>query len=1050
MATFRAMPLFRGLMKPPAFDSVASQDLMKGRGDLVMRLSFAVALCCLSAIAFAADPAHASIRKNTNIPAEGLGTALEALAMDYNFQVLYRTELVNNLRTSGAVGSLTSDEALTKVLSGTGLSYKYLDASTVTIFPLAVTQSAAAAAQSTSQATGQDNSQEARKTSSHDFRVAQTDQTPAGPSTIEQSDAKTQPRPVELEEVVVTGSRLPGATKEGAQEVKIYTREQIEQSGQTTVSDFLNTLPDVSVSIGETGNQTVFGTTTVQLHGLPFGTTLVLINGRRVQASGAAASNGENFFDLDSLPVGLVERIEIVPEGSSAIYGSDAIAGVVNVILKKDFNDLEVDARYGWASGIDETNASLAWGKKWERGSFSVVGNFQSRTELLGTERALTATNDYTAFGGGNNNLPVCQPGNVFSVTGQPLPGAPAGSTATFAAATATTVSGRPTFADFNYGKLNTCDIFATQAFIPSLDRAGVFASGHFELTESVDLFTELMYSHTRVVSRGAGPNLFGENGFQVYTASASNPFNPFGEAVGVAYQFNDFGATKYPLTTDFLRPVLGARGTVFDSWHWEVAAWQSQDQEHYTQTNVLDPAAVQTALDSSDPTSALDVFTAGSPGSEQLLQSLIGQDVEILYASKARAVDAVLRGSVEGLPTGSIDVAVGSEYGRDTLYQNVIQEQPFFAPNTRTTYGRTRYAVFGEARIPLLAREQTSHGNDILAVTAAGRYDDFSDFGHKSTPQFGVEWRPLEALLIRGAYGRSFRAPSLSALYTPPISFQAAAPDPLRNNQIETFNVTTGGNPSLQPETGVSRSFGGVYSNSELAGLLLSVTWWNIKEDSAIQQLDYGTLIQNESLFPNYVTRASTCTGGAPCPIVDVNDTEVNYGQIDAAGLDYRVSFKINTNYGQWMPALSATQTYHYATAFAPDAPAIQRASIASDDGNWAPKWKGTISLGWNGRAYTPYTAAIDGRYVGRYQDYDSSREIGNFWLCDANLRYAIGRASAPRNWLAGTFLEAGAVNLFNRLPQFSDYQGGTEGFDPAQADLRGRFWYLRIGLTL
>jgi iron complex outermembrane receptor protein len=801
------------------------------------------------------------------------------------------------------------------------------------------------------------------------------------------------------------------------------------------------------VSIGETGNQTVFGTTTVQLHGLPFGTTLVLINGRRVQASGATASNGENFFDLNSLPVGLVEKIEIVSEGSSAIYGSDAIAGVVNVILKKDFNDLEIDAKYGWASGIDETDVSIAWGKKWERGSFSVAGTFQTRGELLGTERALTATNDYTALGGGNNNLPVCNPGNVFSVSGQPLPGAPAGNTATFAAVTTAATSGKPTFVDFNYGKLNTCDLFAAQSFIPSLNRAGLFASGHFELTESVDLFAELMYSHTRTVPQGAGPILFGEDGYQQYTVPASNPFNPFGETVGVAYQFNDFGATKYPMSTDFVRPAVGVRGLVFDSWHWELAGWQSQDQEHYSQTNVLDPVAVQEALNSSDPALALNVFTAGPPGSEQLLKSLIGQDVQILYASKTRAVDGVLRGSIGGLPSGSVDLAVGSEYGRDTLYQNVIQEQPYYLPNTRTTYSRTRYAVFGEARVPLLARQQNSHGGDILDVTVAGRYDNFSDFGHKSTPQFGVEWRPLEALLIRGAYGRSFRAPSLSALYTPQISFQAAAPDPLRNNEIEAVNVTEGGNPNLQPETGVSRSLGLVYSNSELAGLQLSLTQWNIKEDSAIQQLGYAVLIQNESLFPNNVIRSSTCAGGPPCPIVDVNASEINFGQIDVAGFDYHISFKINTRYGQWLPALSATQTYHYTTAFTPNAPATDRASIASDDGNWAPKWKGTISFGWS---VGPYSAGIDGRYVGRYQDYDSSRDIGNFWRCDANVRYSIGRALAPKTALSDTFLEAGAVNLFNRLPQYSNFQGGTMGFDPAQGDLRGRFLYLRFGLRM
>jgi len=1016
-----------------------------------MRLSAAVALCCLCTIAFAAGPAHASVRKDTNIPAEGLGTALETLAKDYDFQVLYRTEIVKDRKTSGAVGSLTSDEALTKVLSGTGLSYKYLDASTVTIVPVAMVTGGATTDQAqTNPNNTQDNSKEAGKKSSQEFRVAQVDQgqTP-GTSSVEKQDQQgpEKKKSEQIQEVIVTGSRIPTAAGQGPQEVRVYSKEQIDQSGQTTVTDFLNTLPEVSVAIGENGNQTVFGATTVQLHGLPFGTTLVLINGRRVEASGASANNGENFFDLNSLPVGLVERIEIVPEGSSAIYGSDAIAGVVNIILKKNFTGLEVDAKYGSAADIDETDASIAWGKQWERGSFSIVGTFQNRGDLLGMDRALTATNNYTAYGGPNNNLPVCNPGNVFSVNGQALPGAPPGSGATFAAVTAAARSGKPSFSDLSFGTLNTCDLFADQSFIPALDREGMFASGNFHLTDAVELFSELMYSHTHTVSQAAGPNLFGEDGYQQYTASAANPFNPFGEAVGVAYQFNDLGPTKYTLATDFFRPLVGARGLISDSWHWEVAAWQTQDQEQYTQNNVLNPTAVQAALDSSEPASALNVFTAGSPGSAQLLQSLIGQDVSILYASKTSAADAVVRGTLPGLSAGLIDVAVGGEYGRDTLYQDVIQEEPYFAPYSRTTFQRTRYAAFGEARVPLLARRSNPQAADILAVTLAERYDDYSDFGGKTTPQFGVEWRPLEALLVRGSYGRSFQAPSLPALYTPTTTYQAFAPDPLRNNEVETFNVTSGGNPNLRPETGSSRTVGFVYSNDDLGGLRLSVTQWNIEEANAIQQLAYDVLIENESLFSTYVVRAPSCTGGPPCPIVEVTDTDVNFGQIHVSGLDYQIGFRVTTDYGQWIPAVSATQTYQYTTEFTPNAPAVERAGIASDDGNWAPKWKGSVSLGWK---LGDYAAAIDGRYIGRYQDYDSTQTIGNFWLCDANVRYSIGRALAPKGRLAGTFVELGAVNLFNRLPQFSNFQEGTEGFDPAQADLRGRFLYVRLGLTL
>jgi len=198
--------------------------------------------------------------------------------------------------------------------------------------------------------------------------VAQVGQGQAsGAATVEKQDEQAKRKPIQLEEVVVTGSRIPTHVNEGAQEVKIYTREKIEQSGRSTVADFLNTLPAASVSITESsiGTQPNYGVTTVQLHGLPVGTTLVLINGRRLETSGSSQAGTAAFFDLNNIPLAAVDRVEVVSEGSSAIYGSDAIAGVVNIILKRNFDGFETNLKYGGASGTDETNASLAWGRRY-------------------------------------------------------------------------------------------------------------------------------------------------------------------------------------------------------------------------------------------------------------------------------------------------------------------------------------------------------------------------------------------------------------------------------------------------------------------------------------------------------------------------------------------------------------------------------------------------------------------------------------------------------------------------------------------------------------
>jgi iron complex outermembrane recepter protein len=180
--------------------------------------------------------------------------------------------------------------------------------------------------------------------------------------------AKQKTKPAVLEEVIVTGSRIPLATQERAQDVKIFPRADIDRSGQTTLTDFLNTIPDVSVASTENLFQNVVGGTSVTLHGLPVGTTLVLLNGRRVQSSPAQAQGGSGnaFFDLNNVPFAAVDRVEIISEGSSAVYGSDAIGGVVNIVLNDNFDGLDTKLTYGGADGMHDANVSVLWGRKFE------------------------------------------------------------------------------------------------------------------------------------------------------------------------------------------------------------------------------------------------------------------------------------------------------------------------------------------------------------------------------------------------------------------------------------------------------------------------------------------------------------------------------------------------------------------------------------------------------------------------------------------------------------------------------------------------------------
>lgn len=843
------------------------------------------------------------------------------------------------------------------------------------------------------------------------------------------------------QEVVITGSRLQGDVMNSPQDVKVYSREQIDLSGASTVSQFVNTLPEASLSITENGFQSLSGTTTVQLRGLPVGTTLLLLDGRRVGTSGAAQAYGLTYFDLNTIPLAAVDRIEVVSQGSSAVYGSDAIAGVVNIVPKAKFSGLQANARYGFATGTHEDEVDVAWGGTWDKASLLMVGSYLTRAELPAYGRALTSDNNYEAYGGRNADFYMCpDQANVYALGGGNLPGLAAPYAAVPAGYT-----GAPSRQEFaaTAGLLNRCSLFKYVSLIPGSERAGVVLRGTYQPVSGVELYSNLLLSHTQQFGHNAPPIMYGAPGFQLYTVSARNPFNPFGEPVGVSDMVSALGRETQDLRTNYLNAVLGARGTLPASWDWDIGVSDSEDHTLYTQTN-WDTAKVRAALASADTATALNPFVAAPPGSPALLASLItGDHVDSL--GRAMVITATLRGRIPALPAGLAGLAVGGEYERDTLFQDRFY---YPGPTQRTNFHRNSDAFFAEARIPVLAPRSATAAQDLLDVTVAGRRDHDDQFGSQLTPQFGVELRPSSGLLLRASYSKAFRAPDLIDLYALQAhSDHAVVLDPLRGDLLETVGLTTGGNPSLRPERGLARSFGFLYSGTGvLEGLRVSVTHWHLAETSAIQKFPAQVIVDNAALFPGAVTRAQSCAGAQPCPIVAVNATYQNFGRLDLAGLDYQVAFARSTRIGALTPSLTASQTYRYQATLAPASRASDGVSIARDTGNWAPRWKGTAALNW---AWLGWSAYLGGRYVGRYQDYDLSRMIGNFWTVDANLTCKIGRAVSPgtRHWQE-LDVRLGGVNVLNRLAQFSNFESGFVGYDPTQGDMRGRFLYARVGL--
>lgn len=959
---------------------------------------------------------------------------------------MFLTDLGRGIISPRVSGTLTPAAALNLLLGGASLRFEYLDAQTVAVLP---------SREQTPETLLRPLSQE----DSNIIRMASAAPVTEGPSHSPASgldDSETQSIPQrdrrkELEEILVTGSRIQRATGEGAQDVKVYTRQQIEQSGQTNIADFLNTLSVVSIGNSEAGAHTFAGATTVQLRGLPLGTTLVLLNGRRVETSGSELRF--NIFDLNTIPASAVERIEVLAEGSSAVYGSDAIAGVVNIVLRDKFDGVELNATRSEASDFNTTEANAAVGKQWSQGGFSIIGTYQRQSELLNSDRSLTRSQDYRAFGGPNSNTQVCNPGNVYSADGvTPLPGLGA----TTYAAVPVGYSGTPSIQEFQAtaGKLNECSFTAGASLIPSAERFGIYARGEFHFESNVQAFTELLFSRTKESQYyGTQNTLFGVPSFQSFTVGPQNPYNPFGTRVGISEALTALPRTGAIGDTQFVRPLLGLKGTLPRGWSWEASTWLSQDHTTASSPGAnVNMSAIQNALDAANPAIALNPFVPGSPAPEKELLGFFTPLASQTFDSRAISVDGFLRGPVAQLPGGGIETVFGVDFENDRFSEHDLNSAVLGVPSDDFRLGpfsRSRSSAFAEARIPILGASQGADSQQRLVATLAARYDHYSDFGSKNTPQLGLEWHPFRYLGIRGTYAKAFKAPTLFQRYSPAEVAPVQVIDPT-NGQAVVVNSTSGGNRELRPESGASRTLGLIYDYPGKQHLFLSATFWSINERDAIQPLLPDVIVANEALFSSRIIRAASCAGGPPCPIVAVDDSYVNFGGIKVKGIDYQVSNALKAVTGEWRAALQATQILRYSTSLAPGSPSIDSNSNAQGTGLWSPRWKATISLNWS---RGPYVINFGGRYVGRYRDFaplpnGDFLTLGNFWYMDANVRYSLGNYFASgSNWLHGAYLEFGAVNLLNKQPQFSMAGGGFIGYDPSQADARGRLLHFRVG---
>ena len=759
--TFPRQLLFM-CMKPPQRQTAAITGPTKGWGA-VMRLSVAIVVASVSLIGLStADEVQGAIRKHTAIPAQGLGPALQQLAKDRDIQFVYRSEIVGDQQTSGAAGDLTFEEALRKLLDGTGLTYEYLENKAITIVPLSTSgfqgagDNAGEAGVSSSLylpaevSRGEARNSDAKRGKSlwDRFRLAQMDDgtEPARPSTGEPVERKSlgTERTVELEEIVVTGSHIRGAGPVGSN-IMVIGRDEIDQSGFGRIQDLFETLTQNFTGISEDFNQPNVANQTrgadIQLHGLGPGTTLTLVNGERQPGGGILGA----FTDISSIPSSAIERIEILSDGASALYGSDAIGGVVNIILRKDLEGAETRARFSTAGGeADETQVAQLFGTRWSRGHALLGYQYSNRDPLLAKSRPYSAADgDMRGFGGSDLRSTISgdfsNPGNIVNSANQ------------IAYAIPRNQDGRNlTAADLIPGQVNYRDI-SSKHVLPAQEMHSMFLSLSQDVgTVGVSLDTRYSRRDMNYVAAGTARTVL---------VPSSNPFyvNPFGGTGPVRVRYN-FGKDLGPATeisdTETLTATSQANIPLARDWRLSVGGSYGRETNDWEWGNLADLAAINAAISDTNPATALNVFGDGSHTNPATLE-------KIRFANFTRAettawsAGATVDGPLFALPGGDVRLAAGIDYNDEKL-----DLESNFSVSGRTESGRSTSAVFAELALPIVGEQQALTGIQSLRVSLAGRYDDYDDFGSTFNPKVGVNWAPVSQVNVRGTWGTSFRAP--------------------------------------------------------------------------------------------------------------------------------------------------------------------------------------------------------------------------------------------------------------------------------------------------
>jgi iron complex outermembrane recepter protein len=723
-------------------------------------------------------------------------------------------------------------------------------------------------------------------------------------------------------EVIVTGSNIPTAEEVGPQPVDTYRKVDIERLGIRSATDLVQKLPVATgPSINENINNFGGGQTEIDLRGLASKETLVLQDGRRLAPDSLAGYHiGLNSFfggtlDLNLFPLGLIDHIDILKDGASAIYGSDAVGGVFNVWLIHRFHGLEIYASYGntnlgASNDQGEERAYLLAGTGDDKTDIVVYAEVYNRAAIYSRDRDISSNADFTRFGG-NDDRSEDFAGRVGDRVYQPSLNRGAGSPTQHAFPD---VAHDPQYVPlsslprahqplFNFAEL-------TPAMAP-VDREYLYGSLDTKICgQYLELFGDFKYVRgfwdSGLAPDSFTPDVFTDaiHPFGISAAGISvpiqNPFNPFTVAdytspggakfpgtqisavppgtpltTGVRYTALEAGLVTNKVTThnyEFtggLNGNLGEFGNYFRTWNWQAGFRYVQDQRIERFGGIVDNNALRAALLDTNPATAFNPF--GINQNSPAVINKIFVTTHRLGTASLMLEDLKLYGDLWNLPAGPISFAIGGEHRKESVNDQpdalTASGETISLANPLPTEGsRDVWSIYWEVRVPVTSPLWHCVGLYSLELGYQERFDNYSDFGSTEKPKVFFRWQPIDSsLTLRGTYNEAFHAPALYELFTSPFHDTTPVDDPAGlTPQGTTIKEALGGSPNLRPETAYEWTYGAVVTPGKwwnpLQGLTLQADFYHIDLRNVIIDRDANTILVN-----NWVGHTGTLPNGAP-----------------------------------------------------------------------------------------------------------------------------------------------------------------------------------------